>query len=481
MPETVRDIRWHVRLLTAGMLWSTLGLPLPAQEDKSASNPTQSEATQNEADPAEQQPSGLKTIVGDIPDDPEEAYRVQQRRMVQALRRMDNSLLGPKLLADFQKSYRQYRNLLSQGTNGRSPKEMEVLKTGIAYRLFSLTERTIQEDPGDLENALKTLRRDMARAGSQMTNNQQKAAFRDLYFTEMVEPLKQVLQNNLIARSLAVEILPDMVVEPPGVQSRRIRMFDPVDNMLIDILNSADQPDAIKGRAANSIANYLEKSDSIPQVQMAFAQAIAAQLELPFTEPAYQEVLLSALETVQTPRQLVAARVPVQFCIAAKLMEDSNRDIQIRCHAASIFGRSGFDPQTNFDVVAWATARLGVETAALFDNAKDKEDPKWVYAGYYLYTTFHHWESSEVAEKKGLLNRTGRSETVRQAWEKLLPVAVHMMANQTRMPRKEMFGLFQWVEANKPADLRFDSACPPFNVVGNPADNNQNDNLPEGQ
>ncbi|GAB5440194.1 MAG: hypothetical protein Fues2KO_05430 [Fuerstiella sp.] len=470
MPENARDDRWQARLLAAGILCGTLFVPAAAQAQEDAAAATAQSGADPATQTAEQADDGaVKPIVGEVPDDPREAYLVQQHRMVQALRRIDNSLLTPKVLTDYQKHYRDYRQLLGQGTNGRSPKEMEILKAGIAYKVYSLAERSIQEDPADLENALKTLRRDMDRAGSAITNNQQKAAFRELFMTEMVGPLKQLLQNNLIARSLAIEVMPDMVVEQPGVQARRIRMFEPVDDLLVEIVNSDEQPDAIKGRAANSITNYLQKSDSIPQTQMKFARALATQLELPFTEPAYQEVLLTALEAVQTPRELIGNKEPIQFCIAAKLMEDTSRDIQIRCHAASIFGRSGFDPQTNFDVVAWATARLGVETAARFDNAKDKSDARWQYAGFYLYTTFHHWERNEVNEKKGLLNRSTRSENVRAAWEKLLPVAVHMMGSTQKVPTKAKFGLFQWVEGNKPTDLRFDPACPPFNVLGDQA------------
>ncbi len=460
MPENVRDNYTLAALFVLGLCLSPAFCTSANGDEgnKAPAAPAAGDGTSN-TDPAAGKAS--EKIGGDIPDDPREAYRLKQRKSVQALRRMDKSLLTTKVIADFQKHYKAYRSFVTQGINTRNPKELEALKAALAYKLYSLSDVSIQQAPLDLENALKSIRRDISRAGSSLGTNQQKQQFRELFFTEMIPLLKQLLTNNMVARSLAIEILQDLQVDRAGPQGR-LEMFDLVDNILIDVLNDPEQPDFVKTRAANTVTNYLQKTESIPQVQMAFAEAIAKQLEKPHTEVAYQEYLLVTLEALTTPRKITPPNTAIAFCTSAAIMQDRNRDIQIRCHAARVLGRAGFDTKTNFEVLAWATAQLGVEAAALFNRDKNKANPKWTFCGFYLYTAFHHWEKEEVAMRKGFLNRMPRSEEVRNAWTALLPVATHMMVNKTIVPKNDWINLFKWAEANQPANRRYDPTCPPL-------------------
>ena len=459
MPETVRNNKWLAPILILSLL--TGWINSCAADEASATAPDEAQPA---ADAKQDAPEQLGATV---PDDPREAYQLKQRKSVQALRRMDKSLLTAEVLAGFQKHYKAYRLILTQGVKPRSPDELEALKSVLAYRVYTLAERSIQEQPVDLENAVKSIRREIARAGSSIGNNQQRAQFREQFYTEMVPLLEALLQNNLVARSAAIEILPDMEVVPKGPQGRLV-MFDKAGQMLIDILGDPEQPDAVKARAANSINNYLQKTDSIPQVQMAFAKAIAKELEKPHTEVAYQETLLFALEAITTPRELVSPNLAVAFAIATKVMHDTKRDIRIRCHAARVFGRAGFDARTDFGVLSWAVAQLTVDTAREFNLSREKSDPKWKYCGFYLYTAFHHWVRTDVATKKGFLNRDDRNEAVRNAWEKVMPVATHLMLNKDLVPRNDWNGIFGWTKSNKPTNLKFDPSCPPVTVTAAP-------------
>lgn len=461
MPEYVRDTR-----LPSGLLLFSLTMSMAICSVAAGQTPP---------DPAQNTPAAgnngsPENGAASAPENPVEAYQLDQRKRVQALRRMDESLLTPQILAKFQKESRDYRTLIAVGTNGRNQKELETLRTGLQYRILSMSDGAVQNDPIDRENALKNFRRDLLRAGAQITNSQTRAQFRELVCKESLDLIRKLLTNNFLARSFALEILPDLEVVPPGNQTRMV-MYDQVDEVFVEVLRDPEQPDAVKARAVNSITNYLQKADAIPQIQMALASAISDELSRPYTEVAYQVFLLAALEEVTAPRQLVAPTTAVSYCIAARLMRDKNRDIQVRCRAARVMGRTGYDAQINLEVLSWATADLVLETAARFNKDRNKNDPKWVTSAYYLYTAFHHWERDEATGRapalpKGFLNRDARSEVVKKAYELSIPVISHMLMGKADVPNRSLIPLFQWTGDNKPANLKFDPSCPPLVAAG---------------
>ncbi len=147
MPVNVRNNKWLAPILILSLLtgwYSTCS----ADEDSA----TAADEGQPPADAKQDDPEQLGATV---PDDPGEAYQLKQRKSVQALRRMDKSLLTAEVLAGFQKHYKAYRLILTQGVKPRSPDELEALKAVLAYRVYTLAERSIQEQPVDLENADK--------------------------------------------------------------------------------------------------------------------------------------------------------------------------------------------------------------------------------------------------------------------------------------------------------------------------------------
>lgn len=463
MPEIVRDNTLRAGIVLAGLiLFPVYCVQTFADEDadKAGSAGTAPQA---------ELPDGAANVGGELPADPREAYQVIQRRSVQALRRLNKSLLTPQVIIDYQNGFRKYRGLIRGGTSDRRPAEMKILKAGLKYRIYQMTDRAVQDDPAAIENALTSIRREIGQAGSAINNNQQKAQFRELVFREMTPLLKELLRNNLLARSCAIEILNDLEVVPPGLQGRMV-MYDEVDNILIEILDDPKQPNAVKVRAANSIANYLQKHDAIPQIQMSMASAIERQLKLPYTSVAHQDVMLNALEEISVPRQLVAPNRHIAFSIAAELMQNRSRDIRIRCHAAAIFGRAGFDNRTNFTPLAWAIADLTGETAFMFQQG-NKELLKWKDCGYHLYRAFHHWvpagaQSGPPGYPKGMLNRDSRNTTIREAWDVSIPLMV-ALCSQKGAAGKDMLKLIEWTKKNKPADLKFDPTCAPLAVPAN--------------
>lgn len=391
--------------------------------------------------------------------DPAKAYELDQQQKVRALRALDNSLLTEAIYKQYGSDNRDYRSLLASGTNGRTPKDMETLRVGLRYRIFSLTDKDIQSDPQTFEAAFKNLSRDLGRAGSLMPNASDKQRFRELLFGEALPMLKQVLQNNFNARSAALEILLDLEVEP-AKPNRKLTLHKAVSDIYIDFLKDPAQPDAVKVRAVHCIRKYLLKADAVPQTQNAFAKALADELARPLTETAYQYWLLSAMEEIKTPREVVGPKRPLVFMAATSVMRDPNRDILVRCHAAATLGRTGSDAQIDNDILAWAVSELVLETGVRFNQSNNKTDLKWQNCGWQLYLAFHHKDRQDTAN--GFLNRAAKSALVRAAYDNSLPIVIELINAKSAISVAKLGSMNKWVTGNKPAKLVYDPAAPPL-------------------
>ena len=403
------------------------------------------------ADPAGAQPADDNS--------PQTAARLVQRKLVNDLRRLQKPLLTPQIVAGFGSENRTYRGLLRTGINTRNARDLEVIRTCLKYRAYSLSDPDVQKSPGLFEAAFRNLERDLNSAGGQIVNAADKQRFRELLCGELLPLFNELLQNNLNARSIALELLLDFEVAP-AKNNRGVVMFDQVDDVLLAVLTDPAQPDVIKTRAANVCKIYLQKADVTPQIQITLTKVLISELERQFTEVAYQNTLLAALEEISAPRELVGQKRAIVMLAATTTMGDRNRDILIRCRAARVLGRCGFDGQIEFEVLAWKVAELTLETGLRYNQAKNKQDPNWQMCGWHLYLAFHH-ENKRVP--KGFLNRNDKSKLVRSGYEAALPVMLELMRMGGNMPPAAIVALGKWNLENKPANLKFDPACPPLN------------------
>ncbi len=401
-----------------------------------------------------------------------EAYELAQNKQTLALKRLNNPLLKPEIVLGFKAIERDYRNILRGGTNGRNEKELDILRRGIEYRIFTLSDSDIQADSRRFGIANQTLQRELAGAGNpaQMPNPQQRQQFRELVYTEAMKLFKTMLnEGNFLARSAAVQRLLDLEAVPKRGQAR-LKMFADVHLVYLSILRDPKQPDSIKAITASAIRVYLQKADAVSTVELQFAEAILSELARPNLSAAYQISLLQALEEIRVPRRVSGKKEPLIICGMANLMTDQTADIQVRCRAARVMGRCGWDRQIKYNVLAWAVADLTTETALLFNQAKNKNDPKWGRCGWSLYTAFHHEGRQEVQGKgpgplpKGFLNRDPASTVVRDAYANGVPVMAHLMFNNNAVGARIVGPLFGWANKNRPKSLIYDPSCPAFPV-----------------
>ena len=401
---------------------------------------------------------------------PKAEYEQAQMKAVQNLRRGGKSLLTQEIVMGFAAIEKDYRDLLRNGTNGRNQKEMAILKAGLARRILALSDPDIQQDAPKFNTANTTLQRELLQAGTKaaIPNPAQRQQFRELVYKEAVPLLKRLLaEGNLLSRSQALQRLLDLESVPQRSQAR-MRMYDDVDDIYLQVLGDAEQPDAVKTLAATAMRSYLQKADAVSTIEIAFAVAIIKELARPHLSDAYRINLLQTLEFVRAPRMLAGNKEAFIYCAMADLIKNRDIDIQVRCRAARVMGRAGWDRAINFDVLAWAVGELTIEAAVQFNGSKNKKDPKWAYCGWYLYTAFHHENRTETDGKppsdmpKGFLNRDAASTVVREAYANSHAIMAHLMFIPQDIKPQSLGPLFKWVQASKPADLKYDAGCPPF-------------------
>jgi hypothetical protein len=403
-------------------------------------------------------------------DQTKEGYERAQIKEVLRIKRLNTDLLTKELVLGFKMIEKDYRDILRSGTNGRNQKELAVLREGLTYRILTLSDSDIQKDAPKFVTANSTLQRELLQAGNRaaIPNDSQRQQFRELVYTEAMPLLNRLLkEGNLLSRSAALQRLLDLESIPQRSQGR-MKMFDDVDDVYIRVLSEPTQPDAVKTLAATAMRTYLQKADAVSTIELAFAEAIVKELARPHLSTAYQINLLQSLEFVRAPRLLAGKKEALIYCAMAQLIKDRNIDILVRCRAARVMGRVGWDRDISFDILAWAVSDLTVDTAVQFNAAQDQKDPKWAHCGWYLYTAFHHENSNETQGKppselpKGFLNRAPESNVVRDAYANSHVVMAHLMFVPQNVKKQNLTSLFDWVRNSKPASLEFDAACAPF-------------------
>lgn len=401
---------------------------------------------------------------------PQEAHRLQQKELVDRVKSIRDKLLTDEINNEYNRIQRDYSGALRNGAKKGTP-AFKALESGLRYRIYSATDPENIDDPVQMQAVLTNFLRDLDGAGRSVLARQQKEAFRKLVMEAALPLLQELLDKSFTARSFAIEVLPQLkTVTPSGNEKRSIVMGE-VPDVLIGILTDPEQPDAIRIRAASSMATFLDESDPEPGplVEMAFVKAIKSELESEEQRlTPYQFFLVDALSRIRTPREAVGIQQRATAIeTLAKVMQDKERDLLVRCRAAGALGQVGFDQQINFEPLAWKAVELAVEVASHYQqNANGQTAEMWEHCGWFLHIAFHHKNQNALNADQGFLNRAPRSEYVRAAYEKTLPLTTALLFDKP-VPGKAVVDANQWVQENIPSDRRFDPQSDP---VSGPAE-----------
>lgn len=347
-----------------------------------------------------------------------------------------------------QKVSREFRSLMSNGGNLSNAQELDILKKGLEFKIFRITQPDAKQ-----ASILNEIRRDLNGAGSLIANTQNKQRFREAVCREALAILKQLMDNNLEARSFAIAVMTDLEVVSASFQQKRIEVYSEVPTTLAAILNDDKQPDSVKLRAADAIGVLLRKTDVVPLVQLQLAKSLIQELNRVATEQAFQQRLLQTLMLINQPRELVGTPAPSVLQAFVDVLSDSRRDLRVRCLAARGVGKVPFDSQINFEPIAWKVTQLARDTAVWFNS--NPKNPAWQACGWNLYLAFHH----EVAPpgNQGMLNRAPQSKVVIDGYAQALKVVVPMIGSSKAIPEADLQAMSEWINANKPASLKYDA------------------------
>lgn len=384
--------------------------------------------------------------------------------------RAQQTLMTPAILAKFQAVRREWNTLLVNGADARNAKDMEVIQAGLDYRLYALTGDI---GPKALGVALTAARRDLRTAGRQL-QSARKATFRRLVFDEALIRIRKMLKSNFIGRSMAIELLTDLEVVPRDPVNPRVRLeFHPeIDELFVEILNDPKQSDAVKTRVTNSVANFLQRGEIRPTDQEPIARALCREAGKKHTSVGYQDSLLWALEEFSIARELADEERPIIMDVAASILTDPGRNILVRCHAAGVMGRAGFDGSTRYPATAWLAAKTTEELFVAFASAKpaDRANRRWRNAASHLLRCFRHWTKEERDSKdpgfpKGLMNRDARNQVVADAFKVVEPLIIEILGGGPGPgAAAALQALGGWVGDSKPSELIYDAKSPPLAV-----------------
>ncbi len=388
------------------------------------------------------------------------AYRAAQFRLHRKIVNLNHDL-NEGVQRPGSRSERVFRQKLTSGVEPRDP-EFEGFREVLQFRVFRLTAPEARNDPARLKRIKSDLERDLRQAGSQIGSDRSKRQFRELVCTEMLKALRKVLENNFVARSIAIELLPLMFVTDGRETSPDERQILPAaGETLIRLLRDPEQPDTIKARVAQSMKQYMMRASAGARLEMQFAEAVLETLRSPLPDDDFQVMLLDVLTVVRTPRQPAGDKRPLAFEAAVVVLQDQRRALFVRCAAAEVFGRAGYDRQIRFDPLAWKIAQLTLETGTAFNENPDAR--LWWFSGDRLFRAFHHAEKERARGPMpdGMLNRAPSSEVVNGAYARILPVVGALIFRHRQIPDQPLKDLAGWVGENRPDDLTYDPAAPP--------------------
>jgi hypothetical protein len=388
---------------------------------------------------------------------------LEEQRKTRELRELRNPLPHPdKDTAT--RIRRDYLRLLAEGY--ASAADVKIIQDHLNYSLLRATEADFVSSPSNVQQLLKEVESDVQRAGSNIGNPANQLAARKKFCADVLAAIRPLLTNSLDARVTGVSAI-KLLHEVRAVQGGALAKIHPdALTALLDVLAADDQPNSVKAVTAGALRYVLRNCDLIETEQFRISDAITTQLERKCTEAGYQIVLLEALFEIRRARKTVGQPEPTAMKSFAAVLDDRTRPVEVRCLAAMGIGRGAWDTQMRPEPFAWKIAQLAGDTAIEFN--RDPGNAKWPSCGASLIFAFRHITEAEAtpqnpAERKGLVNRAGTTaKSVADAAPLVKIVGIGLINNSAPFPADQLVPLAQWLQANRPENLKWDENLPPL-------------------
>ena len=343
---------------------------------------------------------------------------------------------------------------IQAGSDGAA--DLANLSLVLQYRLFQATDPTFVANSDNVKNLFNEMDREIRGAGGQAGNAQRTKAYRQKYCDTVLAVAKQMFDNNLDARSIAIQIIKELYVNKTaaGLTENHSESMA----ALLGLLKDPEQPDSVKVMAAAAVGYVLSNTSVIPQEQDNASDTIAAELDRPCTEIAYQLLLVDTLFNVTQPRRSSGRRETNVMRTFVRLVDNRDRSLQVRCRAAFGIGQGAYDAKVDFDPLTWKVANLALEASVFFNQAPG--DPAWQQCGADLFFAYRHVDKNGLAKQppmlpQGMMNRAATSVPVNESGSlSAFKIAVPLVVNNAKIPQADQLALKAWINANKALEIK---------------------------
>ncbi len=305
-----------------------------------------------------------------------------------------------------------------------SGSEDPIIKRGAEYLVNRMSMKKYRRELPDVrEEILRPLRlsaKDLNPARRQLLK-------------ELTNYAAGLLDNQFHVRLNAVILLSQLNLkeaaisgDPPAVA------YAPAAVPLLAVINDKTQLDAIKVQAVNGLTRICTTSDpaDVSKYKVDVAKAFAADLARADSHWWYQMRLAEGLGKIgvsidpQNRQAFVRERLQ-------QTMADKNREWLVQCEAAKSLGRIPTDPAMPYKDIAVGIVSLCARMTADFN--KNPKRFGWELSYTNLYLAFKPIDAAERNKKAGLLQKSTQP-IVRQAYDSVLPVVVHVRNVKTTVP-----------------------------------------------
>lgn len=380
---------------------------------------------------------------------------LEQEKLTRTIRALRNPISRPSK-EEGESNRKQYNSVLAKGSAGAA--DLKALQTQLQYLIFEITEPTFLQDPVNAARLLDQVTRDVQSAGKEINPNKV-LEFRRTYCGEVLKIVKQLLDNNLDARMLAVRVMGVLHEAKTVSGGKKAEMFVPAITELRNLLQDPAQPDSLKAVTASVVKTVLETCEVRVQDQFLICDALESEVLRPNTDPDYQTLILDAAMEIKAPIQTVGPPKATSLRIFGQILSDVSRPAEVRCRAALGVGRAAFDPSSNLPFMKLEShvyhISIAARDAVLEYNNGDIRSRKWETCGRDLFFAFWHVNQSESKGDapllpKGLLNRLPKSAVVNSLGPIIKDIALKLAIHNSKFDKNDVAPLAAWIQSNPP-------------------------------
>lgn len=359
-------------------------------------------------------------------------------------------LVTPDELAELKKYENRYRTAIRGATGSLRDDDKNFIRKGIQYRLAQLCEKDNLQNLHAKREDLTI--RDMQQAGALAPNAAGVRDVRRFIVAEIVKQTEALLKKNLYVRIQAVTLVGELDLTETDVRKNlKLEAYADGLPLLNKVLGDPEQPLAVKIAAARSAVRLLRFGVPSVPVKHETANVMVAQLKDGKTFFWYQLRLVEALSLLDVTLDL-QNRKPFIVDTLRMVMNDKERDWQVRAMAARGLGRVPFDPSV---VVADVVGEVAVFARDMAKAAQQQpKNPLWKTNFWFLYLAFNAQDGNDLDATRrgrgGFRNNALTTPAFEPVYQLVLPITNKLLADQP-VTVELVKALDDWLQKNKPA------------------------------